>query len=138
MNYRITRFGLIRIYFISILFGIVLWRICPETVHFIGASSIVYAFLIALGTGRGLIAFFALGWIFIFIIAGIVCYVFAMRRGFLLPIKVLAGLELIASLLCIAFKLFIKNYIDLKLAFWGLAVRTLLYLFMFFIEWRDI
>lgn len=108
--------------------GIILWIINPsETmIHFFGASSMIYCFLIAMSLGRCLVSYFALGWVVSYLPAIFVCSIIAIKRKNYIPFSATIVLELIVSLLMIGIKVYLKNYDSLPIALFGLGFRSVL------------
>ena len=102
--------------------GIILWLPFPEICHFIGASSIVYAFLF--GAAYSKISFVALLWILFFVVNIVIWYIYGKKKNKYIYFFATVGLELLVSLVFICVKAFIANYTDIVIAIVGFVVRT--------------
>lgn len=120
------------IYLVSILLGIVLWFPFPNTIHFFGASSLFYAFLLAISSVSSALTFLSISWIIVFSVGIIVCFLIAKRKDYYVPFFFAIAIEIVVSLAFLVIKIVLRNYTDLLLSFVGLTIR----LFSFFIIWK--
>ncbi len=118
---------LIRLYVIITAVQPLLWIACPEAVHFFGASSLTYLFQYSLGNERRPVTFLALAIIPVLFAALAVSLFLFEKRKQLMPFLIVTGMDLIISLLILAYKIAIDNYIDIVLACIGLGVRLLFF-----------
>ena len=111
------------LYLILTVFGIILWLPIPEISHFIGASSLVYAFLF--GVADNNFSFIALLWILFFVINLVVWYVYGKKKNKYIYFFAIVGLELIVSLVFICIKVSIANYTDIIITIVGFVIRLI-------------
>ena len=121
-----------RMYLFSILLSIVLWFLFPNSIHFFGASSLVYAFLSAISRVSSALTFLSISWIFVFSVGIIVCFLIAKRKDYYVPFFFALAIELVVSLAFLVIKIVLRNYTDLLLSFVGLTIRLL----SFFVMWK--
>ena len=88
---------LIDVYMVMVLLGILLWLPFPDAGHIIGASSIIQAFLIAVGDTAQWIKYLSLSWILIFCFFLIWSYIVACKKNKYKPVILLMGIELIIA-----------------------------------------
>lgn len=119
------------IYLFSILLGIVMWFPFPDSIHFFGASSLFYAFLLEISRVSSALSFFSVSWIIVFSVGIIACFLIARKKDYYVPFFFAIAIEIGFSLVFLVIKIVLRNYTDLLLAFAGLATR----LFSFFIIW---
>ncbi len=108
----------------------ILWIIIPEIAHFAGASSMIYAFIFAVGSERGLTAYLAIAWIPFCMINLIVWYIYAVKSGKLIPFIVITGADLLVSICIICAKICANNDTDLGITLAGFISRTAYYFWM--------
>ena len=123
------------IYLILTVIGIILWLPIPEIIHFTGASSLVYAFLF--GVAYNSFALIALLWILFLVINLIVWYIYGIKNNKFFPFFIIVGIDLMASIGCICFKVFIANYTDLLVVTVGCAIRLVYCLCLAYIGLND-
>ena len=111
------------LYVIFTILNIFLWFPFPEICHFMGASSVIYAFLLAVGTDQQLLAYLAVIWIPIFITSLFICFIFVLVRKRYLPFLLIVGFELLVSMFILGIKITTHNYSDLGIAIIGYVIR---------------
>lgn len=111
------------LYLILTVLGIILWLPIPEISHFIGASSLVYAFLF--GVADHNFSFIALLWILFFIVNLAVWYVYGKKKNKYIYFFATVGLELLVSLGFICIKVITANYTDIIIAMAGFVIRLI-------------
>lgn len=100
-------------------------------VYFTGASSVVCAFMLGVTMGSKWVAIFAIIWIFAFLISLIVSYYIALKKHETFPFFVVAGLDLVASILVIGIKtLILRDYYGISQFVVALLFRGAYYLWM--------
>lgn len=109
---------------------VVLWIPFPEICHFMGASSIIYAFLFAVGAEPGFLFFLALVWIPALVINLFIWFVFASKRDKYLPFNTVVACDLLVSILILGSKIQARNYSDLGIALVGFTIRLSYFFWM--------
>lgn len=127
MSNRIKQ-SLVLLYTAIIILSIVFWIIHPtDIIHFVGASSLAYAFLIAMAIGRCFTSFLLLAWIPLFLIGIIICCLIAIKKKKYSCFSVTIGLEILVSLLLVLVKLFVLgNTYSITILVIGLLVRSII------------
>lgn len=111
------------LYLILTVLGIILWLPIPDISHFIGASSLVYAFLF--GAADNSFSVIALLWILFFVINLVVWYVYGKKKNKYIYFFTVVGLELLVSLIFICVKVIIANYTDIIITVVGFVIRLI-------------
>ena len=125
----LNKLSLIRVYIVWVILGIVLWVPFQDLSHFIGASSIIYSVLFAIGIESSFVGHLLLLYIPIFIGCLVFSYILARFKNKFLPFVFLAGIEIIVSLLFILCKIFIlKNTFEITMLWGGFFVRSIVYI----------
>ena len=114
-------------YILSIFLGIILWIPFPKSIHFFGASSVFYAFLLAVSRISSALTFFSITWIVLFSIGIVACFLIARVSNYYKPFICVIVIELAVSLVFLIIKLSLQNYADLLAAFIGLIMRILFF-----------
>lgn len=120
----------INVYMFATLLTIILWIPFPETCHFLGASSLIYAFLFAVGSNNSMIAVLALLWIPLLGVNLIIWFVYAMKKHVSFPFIITVGSDLLISLLIIFSKVYSENYTDLGITITGYVIRLTFFCWM--------
>ena len=118
-------------YMIFMILGIIFWIPFPDTVHFIGASSLEYTLLLALFCYNKTIICATIFWIVGFPIGVCLCFIVAKKTGKYKAFLSIIAIELFVSFAELLLQLLSHNYTDLFLAFLGLAFRVLFYILMY-------
>ena len=108
-NYK--KLVVIIIYILSVILGSVLWMIYPSNlVHFFGASSVVYSFVLATSLGRCLTSYLLLAWIILFPLFLLVSFLTAKKKQSYTLFIISAGVELVVSIVQLVLKALIAGY----------------------------
>lgn len=110
MNANSKKIFIIIIYILSVILGSLFWTIYPsDLVHFFGASSLVYSFVLATSLGRCLTSYLLLSWIVLFPLLLIVSFFIAKKKKSYALFIISAGVELVVTALQLALKYFIAG-----------------------------
>lgn len=118
-----NNFLMIKLYFLATIFVFICWIPFPETCHFMGASSLVYAFLLAVGCEQRFLSILVASWIPILFINLVIWFVFALKKHKSFPFLVVVGADLLVSLLIICYKVYSSNSTDLGITILGFTIR---------------
>ncbi len=99
------------LYIVMIVFGqfVCLFIFPSNILHFIGASSLVYAYILPAGLGPGILSDLMTCWIVIFLICIIICIIKGVRTTDYSNLCFLIGMELVVTFMMVLVKLLILN-----------------------------
>ena len=129
-KYSFNSIRIINLYVILTLLALLLWIPFPAIIHFMGASSLLYAFLFAVGVGKCWASYVAIAWIPVFCVGLVFSCCVARKYLKHIPFCIIAGLELIVTLFFILFKVVGGNNNQLVIMLLGFIVRIVCYVWM--------
>ena len=88
----------IKIFITICIIGLILWILIPESGHYLGASSITYVFLLAVGSDKPILLVLGLSWIVFYIINLVIWFVLAIKCSKPLPFLVVVGVDVYGKL----------------------------------------
>lgn len=116
---------LVDFYMIMILLGIVLWIPFPEIGSVIGATSVIHAFLIAVGDAHEWMRYLALIWILVFAVFVTVAYFLVCTKRRYTPFIVIVGMELLIAGAFVVYKICCGNDYKWIMILVGYIIRFL-------------
>ena len=119
MNKKLTAF-FVGLYPLLTLLGIFL---CPDGIHFLGYSSVMYAFFIALDAQSSVVSICSLVWILLFFLASIASYVELFLRKSCKIGFMLIAVDLLASIGYLLYLIITLDFYGLPFVLMGLLVR---------------
>lgn len=125
---KFSAFDLIIAYIASVILGLILWFPFPAVADFVGASSLIYSFLYAMGMGASWFSYLVLAWIPIYLLSIVVCCIIAKKKQSYVPFCVTVGMDLLVSLAFIVQIIVTLNCADMLTLEIGLVVRTFVYI----------
>ena len=123
------------LYIILTVIGLILWLIEPDSVHFLGASSVAYVLLLVLTSDYRLLALGLCIYLIAFFIMFIIS-VYKLSKGKLKLLYSLVCIDLIVSSSLIVYKVCTQNLNSLLIASAGLVIRWAYCIWMFRVRYR--
>ncbi len=122
----------ITIYALLTVVSVIMWIPYPDSVHFFGCASLVQSFVIAVSLENIILSRIILSWLFVFSVLLLTFYFIATIKKKFFPFIVVAGLDIIMSLMLASICIFTSDYINQNT--WciliGCVTRTIYFVYM--------